>query len=260
MFPRQHQLEASGVKKLLKGLQLTRHPRAWSALANTRTAAAIEHLQVLRDVRADTIIDVGANKGQFSVAARIVNPHVKIVAFEPLDSEARIFEKNHRRSRGVELHRCALSKVEGQADFYVPRRADSSSLRQPTQQASFAYGVSAKYVIRVETRRLDQILAPLALVGCVLLKIDVQGAEGEVIEGAVGILSQVRFIYVEASFVELYAGQLLASGLASLLDALGFELRGVYNMSRTPQFGATQADFLFVNRLSAGSGPCAPLA
>jgi hypothetical protein len=79
------------------------------------------------------------------------------------------------------------------------------------------------------------------------LKLDVQGGELDVLNGAEEILPFVDIIYCEASFVQLYDGQPLAHEIASHLMLGGFTLRGVFNQSITKEFGPTQADFLFVN-------------
>jgi len=50
--------------------------------------AAIEHRAALAPLRLRTIVDVGANVGQFSLLARALNPGARIVAFEPLAQAA----------------------------------------------------------------------------------------------------------------------------------------------------------------------------
>lgn len=88
-------------------------------------------------------------------------------------------------------------------------------------------------------------MKPEELVSPVLLKLDVQGAELDVLRGAAKLLSKIDAIYCEVSFVELYAQQPTASEIISFLRDHNFLLRGVFNMSTTKQFGATQADLLF---------------
>ena len=84
------------------------------------------------------------------------------------------------------------------------------------------------------------------LVGPVLLKLDVQGAELQVLQGAEKLLPIIDAIYCEVSFVELYERQPTAGAIVSFLDRHGFALRGVFNLSYTKEFGPTQADILFV--------------
>jgi FkbM family methyltransferase len=239
------------VSKLAKFVGLAREPLAWGAIARTRTAAAVEHLPMLRRMRPQTLIDAGANKGQFALAARLAVPGVRIFAFEPLPGEAAVFRRNLADAEGVELQMVALSDRAGRASLRVADRADSSSLLPLTPAASTAYGLHQAAPVEVELRRLDAALTADQLQGTTLLKIDVQGAEAIVIAGATGLLERIDLIYVELSFVPLYAGQPLAGEVVTLLDGHGFALRGIHNLSETAAFGATQADFLFANTRQA---------
>ncbi|OAI31530.1 hypothetical protein A1351_21515 [Methylosinus sp. R-45379] len=204
----------------------------------------VEHLEPLRSLAPSTIIDVGANKGQFSVAARHLFPNATIHAFEPLESERRGYRSVV--AEPYKLHHQALGAVKGKAPFFVASRADSSSLLVPGKNQEVAYGVSRAKTIEVEVERLAEILDPQDLVEPVLLKLDVQGAELEVLEGAETILPAVDAVYCEMSFIELYQRQPTANKVISILDRYDFVLRGVFNISRTKPFGQTQADFLFV--------------
>jgi hypothetical protein len=80
-----------------------------------------------------------------------------------------------------------------------------------------------------------------------LLKIDVQGYEKEVLEGVGSLLKTFAWIYVECSFMELYAGQTLAHEVITMLAKRGFRLDGVYNLSYDRNGLAIQGDFFFVN-------------
>jgi hypothetical protein len=78
-----------------------------------------------------------------------------------------------------------------------------------------------------------------------LMKLDVQGAELDVLEGCGTLLQEIDYIYLEGSFVELYEGQALITDIVTFLDRHGFKFRGIYNTSYTRDYGTTQADFLF---------------
>jgi hypothetical protein len=81
-----------------------------------------------------------------------------------------------------------------------------------------------------------------------LLKIDVQGYELAVLHGCASLLPRFSHVYIECSFVELYAGQALAAEVIEHLSDHGFDLRGVYNVQYDPLGCALQADLLFVAR------------
>jgi FkbM family methyltransferase len=226
-------------------VRLAFEPLSWNPLLATRTAVAVEHLPVLRHVRPETLLDVGANKGQFALAARMAASDVRVIAFEPLEAEAEQFRKNFSGATGVSLLPFALAAEAGTARFHVADRADSSSLLRLGAAANSAYGLKEAATIEVQQRRLDEVVVVGDLEGTTLLKIDVQGAEALVLSGATALLGRIDFIYAELSFVPLYEGQALAGEVINLLHRQGFGLRGAFNTSFTSAFGATQADFLF---------------
>ena len=236
------------MQRLSKIGSLASLPGAWRPLFSTRTLAAVEHRAIIDYLRPQTVLDVGANKGQFSLLVRSLLPETAIWAFEPLASEADIFARNFDGDDRCTLYRFALSDTAGTAEFHIADRPDSSSLLSIGEGQRSAYGVGEARTVSVEVKRLDEIVMPDKLAGRVMLKIDVQGAEHMVLRGATGILPQVDFVYLEASFVELYDGQKLAGDMVVQMDELGFALRAVGSKSDTRQFGATQADLLFIRK------------
>jgi len=238
--------------KLRKAARLLARPRFARAALAHRVAAAVEHLEAIDRSGARTLIDIGANKGQFSLAARARLAGLGIIAFEPLPEAADRFERLFGGDPGVALHRVALSEAEGEAEFHVTDRSDSSSLLKPGAAQDAAFGVRESATIRVPVRRLDHCLALADLPRPILIKIDVQGAELGVLKGCAD-LEAADFVYVELSFVELYEGQPLFGEVAAYLAGRGFALAGVFNQVTTARFGPTQADFLFRGGDSARS-------
>lgn len=231
--------------KLLKLAKLMKRWFYASTALKHRVAAAVEHLEAISFCTPATIIDVGANKGQFSVAVRGLRPSAVIHAFEPLPKAADHFASVFNRDRLVHLHRFAIGADSSISTFFVADREDSSSLLKPGSGQKEAYGVGAREQIKVEVRPLGSVIDLAVLASPVLLKIDVQGTELDVLRG-IESLDPFDFIYVELSFVVLYDGQCLFDEVRAYLAGRGFSLRGVFNQSVTPAFGPTQADCLFV--------------
>lgn len=230
--------------KARKLLSLAARPAFARAVLSHRVAAAVEHLEPIRLTAAHSLIDVGANKGQFSLAFRTFRPRAPIHAFEPLPAAADTFQRLFARDPHVRLHRVAIGEREATAAFHVADRQDSSSLLRPGAGQRAAFGVSEASAIEVAVRPLGAMLDLSALPRPILMKIDVQGAELAVLEG-ISALEAIDVVYVELSFVELYEGQPLFDEVAAHLAARGFALAGVFNQVATPAFGPTQADFLF---------------
>lgn len=213
-------------------------------LLRHRVAATTEHLDAIRFCAPAALLDVGANKGQFSTAVRGLFPSARIDAFEPLpaaaDTYARVFAGDDR----TRLHRSAIGAKAGRAVFHVADREDSSSLLPVGEGQRAAFGVGEARQIEVEVAPLGDLVDVAALPHPIMLKIDVQGAELQVLEGIVA-LAAIDSVYVELSFVELYEGQALFEDVRAFLTAHGFSLRGVFNQAFTEAFGPTQADCLF---------------
>ncbi len=211
----------------------------------------VEHLQALAWVDVGSVIDVGANKGQFSLAVRSLFPDVEIHAFEPLESEFRIFKSVVRGP--VKHYAVALGAEPAEAKFYVTSRADSSSLFKPGKNHEQLAGVTVSSAKTVQVVRLDDAVDVRTMAPPVLMKLDVQGGELEALKGAADALPFIDSIYTEASFVSLYEQQPLAGEIIGFLAEHGFVLRGVFNHSVVPEVGPLQADFLFV-RASSKTG------
>jgi FkbM family methyltransferase len=207
---------------------------------------AVEHIEAIKRLNPKTLIDVGANKGQFSIVARYLFPDLEIHAFEPLEPERKLLESVV--SQPLVIYETALSEAESEATFFVTSRRDSSSLLRPGVNQEKAYGVALSSTKNVVCGRLSRIVDASRLPRPILIKVDVQGAELSVLKGAQEMLSEVHAVYCEVSFVRLYEQQPLAHDLMFFLTELGFALRGIFNQSTTDQFGLTQADFLFIQK------------
>jgi FkbM family methyltransferase len=230
--------------KFIKLVALLRNRYSAATLAKHRVAAAVEHLEAIRFCAPRTLIDIGANKGQFSTAVRSLFPDARIHAFEPLPEAIARFRAVFEGDQTVMLHEVAIGAEAGEAIFHVADRSDSSSLLEPGSGQRQAYGVSAQRRITVRVQPFREALDLSELPHPILMKIDVQGAELEVLQ-SIDDLSSIDFIYVEVSFIELYETQPLFREILTHLEDRGFRLRGAFNQSCTKAFGPTQVDCLF---------------
>jgi FkbM family methyltransferase len=235
------------LKKCLKGARVARNPAMRSALRQG-TAASVEHQALLRRLAPATVVDVGANRGQFSVLCVGLLPDVNVIAFEPLAGAADRFRALELGSR-VRLVQAAVAKSNGEATMHRSNRDDSSSLLPigSAQVANFP-GTHEAGTETVRTVRLDDVVTRDELRSPSLLKIDVQGFEFEVLEASEALLSAFSCILVELSLVELYIGQRLASEVISWLHAHGFDLVEIAHVTKGANGASIQADLLFGNR------------
>ena len=126
-------------------------------------------------------------------------------------------------------------------------RWDVSSSLLPFAQAQHDNFLLTEEASReeVQTTTLESCIDPSAIRAPALLKLDVQGYELAALQGCVSLLESFRYVYVEASFVELYVGQALATEVLNFLFSRGFKLLCVANLSRGASARPIQADFLF---------------
>lgn len=236
---------AKRLRQLRKLFKVLGHADYRAALRRSGVAAAIEHEPLLRTMRFETIVDIGANRGQFALVSRHCFPQARIIAFEPLAVPADRFRGVLGHDPLVTLHPVAIGATSATATMHVAGEDDSSSLLPLTdlqQQLSGTREVSTE-TIQIEPLaariRAEELKAPA------LLKIDVQGYELAVLEGCEPLLERFSHIYAECSFVELYKGQPLATEIIDFLRAHQFELAGTYNVQYDAQGRAIQADLLF---------------
>lgn len=176
-----------------------------------------------------TIIDVGANTGQFGSTILAAGWKRRILSFEPLSSaHARLVETAARHSRWHVAPRAAIGASRGMAEINIAGNSQSSSLL-PMLERHLSAAPSSGYVGReaVGVVPLDEVLANAAADECYMLKIDVQGFETEVLRGASVTLRRVAVIYTEMSLQPLYAGEAGFAELSRDIMALGYRCVGL---------------------------------
>jgi FkbM family methyltransferase len=223
-------------------------------------AAAVEHHALLKGMPLATLVDVGANVGQFSLLARTLHPNVRIYAFEPLFRPAEKFARLFDADAHTTLYRCAIGPKAVVSSMYVSERDDSSSLLPITEeQVRFAAGTAMVGTEQVTVRRLDDVLDVTDIVGPAMLKLDVQGFELSALQGCGHLLDVMDFVYVEVSFITLYRGQALADEIVQFLLARCFSLAAVNHPAFDYAGRCIQADFLF-SRRAPQNPPDSPVA
>jgi FkbM family methyltransferase len=232
-------------RKSIKVLRLLREGKFRYALRRG-VAAGIEHTGALTPLNIRTLVDVGANVGQFSLLAWSLFPQARIYAFEPQLQPAERFSRIFPQDARVTLHRSAVGSRSGLAEMHVSSRNDSSSLLPISQAMPDVFpGTQEVAVTDVSIAPLSAFLTPADIIGPALLKIDVQGGELDVLVGSESLLDRFQYVYVELSFIELYTGQALCHEVVTHLRDRSFQLKSVHNLHEDTNGRAIQADFLF---------------
>lgn len=194
--------------------------------AGGASADAASLARALRSLRIANVLDVGANLGQFAARTRADGFDGPIVSFEPLSAclptlRAAAAADGHWQVQGV-----ALGDADGERTIQVSANTWSSSIRSALPETLVAepmIGAVAEETIAV--RRLDTVwpeIAPFLLPGPTLLKVDVQGFEDAVLDGAATALAQVDAVLMECALVPSYAGAPPMEVMIARLRTAGF--------------------------------------
>ena len=174
----------------------------------------------------DAVLDVGANTGQFARLLRQSGFTGRIHSVEPLQRAYDRLEAAARGDAQWTVQRAAVGAEAGTLTMNVSGNSVSSSVL-PMLDRHEAAAPSARYVaqeevpaVTVDDMVTDNDLAPERT----LLKIDVQGYEKAVLDGAAKTLAHFRGVRTEMSLVPLYDGQALMPEIVGHLGGLGFEL------------------------------------
>ena len=205
---------------------------------------------ILNEKGINVVLDVGANFGQFAQWIRKLGYEGRIVSYEPLTKAHQQLSKAAARdSQWAVAPRMALGCESGEVEIHVAGNSASSSVL-PMLAVHKSAAPESIYVDveRVPLKRLDDACL-LSQGERPLLKVDVQGYEMAVLDGASQLLDNCQAIIIEMSLVPLYEGQPLAIDLWQRLTRLGFQACYFNPGFRDPQSRRLlQMDGVFVRR------------
>ena len=209
-------------------------------------------VDTLLQFQVDLVIDVGANRGQYGQRLRRNGYAGQIVSFEPQpDIQALLIETARADQNWIVAPPMALGAQDGTATLQRSAESDMSSLLPQNETLkSISPSSAVGEAIEVPLHRLDGLArikdGPFQRM---FLKVDVQGTEPEVLEGALGILDRVVGIQVECAMVPLYEGEQDFRVMLDLLPRQGYDLHlvlpGYYERKLARQL---QVDLVFFRR------------
>jgi FkbM family methyltransferase len=183
------------------------------------------HPAVLASLRPGSVaIDIGANLGEWTVPfARSVGAAGRVIAIEPAPRIAAALQATLAANalRQAEVVRCAIGDHDGQTEFAVPV---VTSARTDTGTARIGPASVGHEALRVPLRRLESLAAELGLDRLDLIKIDVEGHERKVLDGAASILDRYRPTLVMETGHEAEGDR---TAIHDRLRGLGYRMRGI---------------------------------
>lgn len=181
------------------------------------------------------IVDAGANEGLFTiVAARITGDGGMVHSFEPSPRERRRLQANLAINglTNVKVHPAALGRAAGRSTLRI---AGASHSGHNTLGGFMYAGTVHEESVEVDVVTLDQAVAEEKLARLDLLKIDVEGSEAEVLNGADGVLRKMRPVVIaEAQDASLRQMGSSVAELLTLLRSYDYDVQ-VFGPSGTPE-------------------------
>ena len=207
----------------------------------------------LKNLPIHSIIDVGANEGQFAKEISQVFHDAHVYCFEPASEPYEKLRAWSATQNGtVDSYNYALGDTEGTIDmFHHTEHSPSSSILKTTEACEKLYPfTSQQNLIQIKLTTLDNMtlnhLGPIA--SKILIKLDVQGYEDRVIRGGIETFRKASACILEISLDNLYEKQASFKDIVILLDDIGYRYAGNIQQMYAQDGHVIFIDALFLNR------------
>ena len=173
-----------------------------------------------------TLLDVGANTGQFAYYTRQLGYRNTIVSFEPMSSAYAVLQKFAKRDPNWQICNYAIGHTDGMIEINISANSVSSSiLDMMPEHLRSAPDSAYEGKEQVAIHKIDSVIGDFVNnYDTTFMKIDTQGFEKNVIEGAENSIKLIKGLQVELSMVELYKGETLISDMITLIEDKGFNI------------------------------------
>lgn len=195
----------------------------------------------------ENYIDVGAFDGQFFEIIRAERPVAKAILVEPQGNYFQQLKSKYSTDNSVTLVQSVLLSDKRTVEFHVNNLpATSSVLAADEQLLGREIDISGKK-IQTLSSTLDDVAAGFTG-NITLLKIDVQGAELDVLKGGTKTLERTQLAWIEVSFKPLYKNSALFSDIQQHMESQGFLMTNILPGFKGKSGELLQADCLFKKR------------
>lgn len=226
----------------MKGYQIKNYPDKY----------LVRRMKIVNHYNINTLFDIGANNGMYAISMRKLGFKGKIISFEPLKSVYKELEKVSSKDKKWIVNNYALGNEDTKGIINIAGNSFSSSILNMLP-AHLNSAPKSKYIAQeaIEIKKVDSIFDSFRnSEDNVMLKIDTQGFEKNVIDGANDSLSNIKVIQLEMSLVQLYENEMLYMDMINYLDKKGFQLFSLEDGFQDPKTGRLfQVDGIFVNKL-----------
>ena len=186
-------------------------------------------IKLLKNYNIDTVLDVGANIGQYGSELRNIGFNGKIISFEPTSDAFKKLEKLAKNDKNWDVHNFSLGDFDGETEINIAKNSVSSSMLESLPQLTLS-APDAKFINKetITVKKIDSIFDELDLKNKnIYLKIDTQGYENMVINGAKNSLTQIIGIQIEMALIPTYEGAITFEEMIEKLKSFNFNTTSI---------------------------------
>ncbi len=184
-----------------------------------------------------SIIDIGAAKGNWTKELVKIFPNTKFLMVEPLKENLKSLEDVCSEKENIKYWTGIVCGYNGESNFNV--HSDQSSIFNSEFKGS---------ITKVQAKTLDSLLTEMNILNVDAIKLDVQGAELEVLKGAEKSIKSCKVIQMEVSFRKIYENAPLVHELIRYMTDKGFRIFDIADtFKRKKDRALLQADIFFVS-------------
>ena len=207
--------------------------------------------QYLRQFEIDCVLDVGANVGQYGNELRNIGYRGRIESFEPMANAFSKLSDVAKKDPTWKIYNYALGNEDTDAEINISANGPSSSFLELSENVKDT-GIGLDYVDSetVHVSRLDSVFSEtVGSAKNVFLKIDTQGFERNVIEGANNSLARITGVQMEVALSAHYEGEALIEEMLGMMRERGFNPWWVYHGFRNNKtLQMIQVDVFFIRQ------------
>lgn len=208
---------------------------------------------ILEKYQINTVLDVGANEGQFAKELRNIDYKGRIISFEPISSTFEVLNQAAQSDPNWDVYKLALGRQTGEQKIYVADTSVFTSFLKSNSWCEQEFGKSSvgSREETVTVRRLDEMLNEILDdfdQARMYLKMDTQGYDLEVFSGLGSLCESIVALQTEMSVIPIYQNMPHLTESILFFENTGFELAGMYpvNLDRST-LRVIEFDCLMVN-------------
>jgi FkbM family methyltransferase len=188
------------------------------------------YLNAFPGIQPETVVDIGAHVGFFSLQAALTWPHTQVYAYEPAPENYTALCKNIQTNKMTNIHPSneALGEQARTHDFYLKQQSESHSLYPSTS------GGETRSIIQVKCIDMDEIVERIPGRKIDFLKMDCEGCEFE------AVVNQVKTLRRSVGFVamEFHLNKKIPGDHTNLIDILEkHQFKVSYRLNNQYSFG-----------------------